>query len=195
MARYNYFKEYEKAAKWIAKDENLFIQRDGDIIYVSNTHYLIKMYKALYDGAFRTVSPRFIDMVTDGTAGTRGDKKALPVMSADGKPDFRTCIPDLFEYQQAYKTQFIMDPPVEKCASTRLFAIGGNMAYVNEEYYKNLSTFGIGEWYGKNKKSPVLTDFSLDTAVMLLPVNINDYDFRFTVIDTDVNSNTLQKAV
>lgn len=188
MARYNYFKEYEKAAKWIAKDENLFIQRDGDIIYVSNTHYLIKMYKALYDGAFRTVSPRFIDMTTDGTAGIRGDKKALPVMSPDGKPDFRTCVPNLYEYQEACKTQFVMDAPTTGGASTRLFAIAGNMAYINDDYFKNLSVFAVGEWYGKNKKSPVLTDFNLDTAVMFLPVNINDYDFRFTVIDTDANA-------
>ena len=85
-----------------------------------------------------------------------------------------------------------MDAPTTGGANTRLFAIDGNMAYVNEEYYKNLSVFGVGEWYGKNKKSPVLTDFNLDTAVMLLPVNINDYDFRFTVIDTDMN--TAQKT-
>lgn len=194
MARYNYFKEYEKAAKFIAKDENLFIQRDGNIIYVSNTHYLIKMYKALYDGAFRTVSPRFIDMLKDGTAGIRGDKKALPVMSPDGKPDFRTCVPNLYEYQEAYKTQFVMDMPTTGGASTRLFAIDGSMAYINEEYYKNLSAFGIGEWYGKNKKSPVLTDFNLDTAIMLLPVNVNDFDFRFTVIDTDMNTKAVQKT-
>lgn len=184
MRNNNIYKDYEKAAKWIGKAERLYIQRENNDIYLSDTHYLIKIDISLYSYCFRTVSPRFID-IQEGSTACAQEKKALPALQDNKfRQDFRKCIPNIYEYTYAEITPFTVDNPGHN--DLRLVSIADNeeMTYINNEFFQVLKIFARGTWYGKNKRSPLLTDFNNDIAVMILPVNWNN-NSKFQVVNAE----------
>lgn len=182
----NYMKEVEKAAKVIAKEDNLFIQKTNDEVYICSGYYIIKVSEALYNAVFRISSPRFVDLTEDTTYVSR-DKKALPEKSATG-PDIKSFVTKEKDYQPAEVTPYKMEVP-NQIADLRIIFVGGEQVRIRNDWFEKFSIFGTGTLYGRNRKNPVFTDFDEDTAFLILPVHYiagNETEgSRFEVIDTE----------
>lgn len=61
---------YSKSVKMFSKVEQLIINRDGEEIYLSDSHMIIKMHIAAYDAFFRPASGNFIELA-DGEKAVR----------------------------------------------------------------------------------------------------------------------------
>ena len=178
MAR-NIYKEIEKAAKGLAKADQLLIQKDGEAVYVSEGHVIVKVPEGMYTQLFRTVSPRYTEMREDGTAEARG-KKELPQMIPGG-PDLRRCIPDQ-EGPQVMASPFLYE--LDGGQLTRIFwGEDQKVIAIKEEYYQLLKVFNEGRgWTGKGPKAAVCSEgFSYeDIGVLILPVNVGNMMLRIS---------------
>jgi len=171
----NYFKEIERAAKYIAKADMLIIQREGNTVYICDGHILVKVDTGLYNLSFRTVSPRYIPL-EDGKTVRAYTKKQLPEDCS--RYDFKKMIPEKEEVLliSPYKMDTVNNQELRVCF------LPEERVYLSEDYYKNLKVFNTsGVWYGSARNKPVFSDFSLDTAVMILPVNNYDHDQEYNV--------------
>ena len=184
----NYMKEIEKAAKYIAKEEKLFIQRDEETVYISNAHYLIKTDLSTYNAIFRLSHPRFVELSDNGTYSANS-KKQLPEKIPHGM-DFRKCIMPATDAGPATVTPYKMELSDNR-PDLRIIFVNGEQVRVNNEYFEKLQIFGVGQLYGSNRKRPVFTDFDENSAFMVLPVNYCSSEAeRFEVIDTETAAKT-----
>lgn len=179
MARYNYLAEVKKVARTIAKNDTLIIQRDGDNVYICNSYYIVKVPAALYEEAFRTVSPRFIELATDKVVRAN-NKNELPTVAVG--LDVNNLLPRLYDFEPAEMTPFAMDNSDGK--KLRVFFSGENQIFVNDDFVQTLKVFASGQVYGKTCKTPIFTDFANDTAIMICPVNVQNYG-KFQLVNTD----------
>lgn len=171
----NYFKEIERAAKYIAKSDLLILQREGNTVYICNGHILVKVDTGLYNYSFRTVSPRYIPLEDEKTARAN-TKKQLPEECS--RYEFTKLIPEKEEV--VLISNYKMETANEK--ELRVCFLPDERLYIDEDYYKNLKAFNqSGVWFGTSRIKPIVSDFDLDVAVMLLPVNYQDYDQEYNV--------------
>lgn len=161
------YKEVEKAAKFIARQDQVITRKDGDSVLISDGHFIVKVYDDLYNTAFRPVSFRFPEL-QEGQTMTSPSKKALPEPC---NMDLRKCIPQE-EGQELTVTPFIEE--LTNRAITRVFLTGDNiMVNIDEDYYKNLNVFNTtGQWTGEPKKPVCSSDLKYeDMGVLILPIN------------------------
>ena len=189
MARFNIWKEYEKAAKYIAKFDQLHMNRKEDDILVSNGHFLVKVNAGIYNEFFRTVSPRYIEL-KDGDQVTANDRKQLP---KESRIELFGCIPkDNYSSYHVNVTRFILEGNDDVKADLRVCFVNGSTMYINNEYYNALKVFFRSEKISNGVKSGIYSDFIEDTAAFILPVNANQANNgRFQVIDTLENTNRM----
>ena len=189
MARYNVYADFEKAAKFIAKCEALFLQRSDDHIYIcGDGHFIVKVDTFLYEYVFRTVSPRFIELKEDCKATAQGDKKKLPVINPGGFEIEKAIPKNLSDFMIAEFTGFSCENTDGK--QLKIFSVGESLAYLRDEYYNNLKCFFTTDIYGKDWKSPVFSDPYLDKACLILPVNYHS-NSKYEIVDAEKMSNRL----
>ena len=171
----NIYKEYEKAAKMISKEDTVIINRIGDAVLICNSYYLVKVHTALYDTCFRPVSFRF-PALDDGDKMTSNGKKRMPEPCTC---DLNRCIPDYDMLFEVAATNFIED--LQEGRLVRVFLDpDSRIISVNNDYYTALRCFNPyrDAWYGGLKKPLVSPDFrDEDNAVMILPVNTRERYF------------------
>lgn len=190
MAKFNIWKEYEKAAKYIAKFDTMYINRDGEQVLVSNGHFLVKINIGIYNEIFRTVSPRFID-IKDGEQVAAHDKKQLPTA---GNVDLFVCVPKNNEVvYNSDITGFILEKDGNNILSDlRVCFVNGSTMYVNNEYYSMLKVFFSGLVLSGGVRKGIYSEFDRDTAAFILPVNANYANTgRFQVVDALENTNRM----
>ena len=178
----------KNAAKFIAKCDTLILQRDGEKVYICEGHILVKVNIGIYNAAFRVVSSRFIDL-KDGESVRANNKKDLPTGCA--KYHFKQLIP-------ATSTPLDITPyKMENTDNVDLricFTADGEKVFLSEIFYSNLKCFNqLGTWYGANYKSPVLSDFNQDVAVMIMPVNRNGIVLKYDIYNVDEVNRRISK--
>lgn len=183
----DFLKDEKKAARFLAKCDTLILQREGESIYICDGNILVKVPAGVYNYCFRIASPRFID-IQDGQAVRANDKRELPTEC--GKYGFDKIIPATGAALDItpYKMENTDNKDLRVC-----FTADGEKVFLREAYYDNLKCFNrSGEWYGTNYKSPVLSDFNLDIAVMILPVNRNGIDCKYDIYNVNEVNRRLQ---
>ena len=180
MAR-RFLADEKKAAKWLAKCDTLILQRDGEKIYICDGHILVKVDQGMYNTVFRIASPRFIDL-KDGQTVRANSKNELPTECT--RYEFEKLIPttgaplDITPYKLEVEQNNI---DLRIC-----FTADGERVFINDLYYSNLKCFNnSGVWIGTNYKTPVLSNFNEDMAVMILPVNRNGIDCKYDIYNVD----------
>ena len=161
------YKEVEKAAKFIAKQDQVITRKDGDSVLICDGHFVVKVHDGLYNAAFRSVSFRFPEL-QEGQTMTSPSKKALPEPCS---LDLRKCIPQ-DEGQELTVAPFIEELTGGKM--TRVFLTGENtMINIDEDYYKNLKVFcTTGQWTGAPKKPVCSSELNYeDVGVLILPIH------------------------
>lgn len=163
-------KNIEKGAKWLAKSEPLYLQREGEAYYISDGHYIAQVAGGVYDAIFRTASPRFIEL-QDGEKAGAFDKKALPTKNSG--VNLRRYMADFqAEAAQAVDvTPYIME--LQNGPAIRvMFRTDGERLYINNEYWANLAPFGKGLtlFTGAKLNSSVFSE-GTETAFLILPVH------------------------
>ena len=180
MAR-GFLADEKRAAKWLAKCDTLILQRDGKKVYICDGHILVKVNPGMYNAVFRIASPRFIDL-QDGQTVRANNKNELPIECT--RYEFEKLIPttgavlDITPYKLEVEQNNI---DLRVC-----FTADGERVFINDLYYSNLKCFnGSGVWIGTNCRTPILSNFNNDIAVMILPVNRNGIDNKYDVYNVD----------
>ena len=182
MRKTAYEKNMEKGAKWLAKSEPLYLQREGDAYYISDGHYIAQVAGGVYDAIFRTASPRFIEL-QDGEKAGAFDKKALPTKNSGVNlqkymKDFQAEAAQVVDV-----TPYIME--LQNGPAVRvMFRTDGERVFINNEYWQYLAPFGNGLtlFTGAKLNSPVISE-GTETALLILPVNRAGIYERFEVVD------------
>lgn len=178
----------KKAAKWLAKCDTLILQRDGEKIYICDGHILVKVNPGMYNAVFRIASPRFIDL-KDGESVRANNKNELPTMCA--KYNFEQLIPTTGAALDVtpYKVENTDKKDLRVC-----FTADGERVFINDLYYSNLKCFNqTGVWIGTNYRTPILSNFNNDIAVMILPVNRNGIDNKYDVYNVNEVNRRISK--
>lgn len=171
----------KKSAKYLAKCDTLILQRDGEKIYISDGHILVKVNTGMYNAVFRIASPRFIDL-QDGQSVRANNKRELPTEC--GKYGFDKMIPA--DGIPVEVTPYKIEVEENNLDLRVCFTADGEKVFLNDGYYTNLKCFNpSGVWFGNNYKTPVMSSFNNDIAVMILPVNRNGIDCKYDIYNVD----------
>jgi len=179
----SYEKDIEKAAKYIAKMDSLLLHRDGENVYISDGHFLVKIQDCLYNTFFRPVSSRFIPLADGDRAGVQNNKKALPELNPKGA-NLQKCAPCVYEsgYVEAVKVPFKAESRDGK--DLNIFETGDELTYINSEYWQALQCLFTSDIYSKGRKFGIASNFDDMTAAFILPVNYQAAS-RFEIVNTE----------
>lgn len=188
MAR-GFLADEKRAAKWLAKCDTLILQRDGEKIYICDGHILVKVDPSMYNTVFRIASPRFIDL-QDGQSVRANNKRDLP--EECGKYGFEKMIPA--DGAPVEITPYKLEVEENNIDLRVCFTADGEKVFINNEYYSNLKCFNqSGVWFGTNYKTPVMSSFNNDIAVMILPVYRNGIDNKYDVYNVNEVNRRISK--
>lgn len=166
---------YSKSVKMFSKCETLIINRDGEEIYISDGHMIIKMHIAAYDAFFRPASGKFIEL-NDGEKAVRNGNMRMTEKTENGFnlvkffQDFRmeagemvNASPFLMEYTRDGK----------KKEYQRMLTGSGYYVSINEEFYQIAEEIGFTTFYGKGNSVSAVCAEAGNNGVLILPIRFN----------------------
>lgn len=175
----DYTKDFKKAAKYIAKQDQVIINAVSEAVLISDGHFIVKIAMFDYDLFFRTGSPRFPE-VKDGDKYTSDKRTCIPGRC---EMDLEKCIPDPDdEGKEVIASNFLEE--LETGTLTRVFLTKDNeIISINEDYYKNLKCFHPKRCFnGKGRRAPIVTPYlKYETqGVLILPINTGNRKLTIT---------------
>lgn len=172
----NTFARIKKAAKYIAKQDTIILQRSNDIIYISDRHFIVKMPVLWYNSDFRIISPRFIALDSDLTA-VSNCKHDLPEIRENGfdiQDIYINCINS--NWNILNKSPYLLQDETETRSMNVFFDDCGRRVYINHEIFSNISVYGGSVIYSNSERvrtAPIISD-NTETGYVICPVNYND---------------------
>lgn len=163
---------YAKTVKMFSKVDQLIINRDGEEIYIADSHMIIKMHIAAYDAFFRPASGNFIEL-NDGEKAFKNQNMRITEKTENGfNPvkffqEFRTeatemvnASPFLMEYTRDGK----------KKEYQRMLTGSGYYVSVNNDFFQIAEEIGFTTFYGKGNSISAVYAEAGNNGVLILPI-------------------------
>lgn len=164
---------YAKTVKMFSKVDQLIINRDGEEIYISDSHMIIKMHIAAYDAFFRPASGNFIEL-NDGEKATKNGNmrmtekvengfnlvKFFQDFKNDGATELVNTSPFLMEYARDGK----------KKEYQRMLTGSGYYVSINEDFYQIAEEIGFTTFYGKGNSVSAIYAEAGNNGILILPI-------------------------
>ena len=166
---------YSKSVKMFSKVDQLIINRDGEEIYISDAHMIIKMHIAAYDAFFRPASGCFIEL-NDGEKAVRNGNMRMTEKTENGF--------NLVKFFQEFRTEatevvsaspFLMEYTRDgkKKEYQRMLPGSGYYVSVNNDFFQIAEEIGFTTFYGKGNSVSAVYAEAGNNGVFILPIRYN----------------------
>lgn len=166
---------YSKSVKMFSKCESLIINRDGEEIYISDSHMIIKIHIAAYDAFFRPASGCFIEL-NDGEKAVKNQNMRMTEKTENGF--------NLVKFFQEFRTEatemvnaspFLMEYTRDgkKKEYQRMLTGSGYYVSVNNDFFQIAEEIGFTTFYGKGNSISAVYAEAGNNGVFILPIRYN----------------------
>lgn len=174
--------QYSKFVKYLEKQDNIFVQRSGESVYLTDGKAVLMLPAFLYANMVRPLSGLLPELKEDCTAEKRGNDLFVTVRP-DGL-DIKRAVDNLNTDKIIEQSRFLLElPPVgksKKPVPVRIFkADGGDIIGVNDTFVDMFADCSTGEpWRGAGRWNTPLVQKSDDFMLVMFPVKINPEFFE-----------------
>lgn len=128
---------YAKFVKYLEKQDNVFLQRSGDYVYLTDGKIVLKVPGTVYMSMIRPLSGIFPDAWNDCEGVKRSYDPVIRTGDNDGM-DIQKACEGLSSEKNITKSRFIVELPPKgkskKSEYARLFFCGGEVVAVSENF-------------------------------------------------------------
>ena len=177
--------QYSKFVKYLEKQENIFVQRSGDSVYLTDGKAALMVPATIYNSMIRPLSGLLPEMKED-CIGAKRPSDLFVEIRPDGL-DIKKAVEKLSTDKVIKQSRFLLELPPKgkskKGDTVRIFkADGGDIIAVNTIFVEMFAECGAGEpWRGVGRWNAPLVQKSSDGDFMLVmfPVRVNPEFFEF----------------
>ena len=174
--------QYSKFIKYLEKQENIFVQRSGDSVYLTDGKAVLMLPVILYDNMIRPLSGLLPELKEDCT-GEKRLSDVLVTVRPTGT-DIKKAVDNLSTEKPIRQSQFLLElPPKGKSKKNilcRIFrADGGDIIAVNEIFVDMFADCNIADtWTGAGRWNTPLVKKSDGFMLVMFPVRIDPKVFE-----------------
>ena len=174
--------QYSKFIKYLEKQDNIFVQRSGDSIYLTDGKVVLMVPIMLYNSMIRPLCGLLPEMKEDCIGAKR--KYDLFVEICPDGMDIKKAVENLSTDKIVKQSRFLLELPPKgkskKGATVRIFkADGGDIIAVDASFVEMFAECGIGEpWRGAGRWNTPLIQKNDDFMLVMFPVKISSEVFE-----------------
>ena len=174
--------QYSKFVKYLEKQNDIFVQRSGDSVYLSDGKVALMVPATIYNSMIRPLSGLLPEM-KDDCVGAKRSSDLFVEIRPDGL-DIKRAVENLSTDKVIRQSRFLLELPPKgknkKGDTVRIFkADGGDFIAVNTIFVDMFSECGTGEpWRGAGRWSTPLVQKNDDFMLVMFPVKINPEFFE-----------------
>lgn len=174
--------QYSKFVKYLEKQENIFVQRSGDSVYLTDGKAVLMLPVILYDNMVRPLSGLLPELKEDCT-GEKRLSDVLVTIRPDGL-NIKNTVDGLSTEKPIRQSRFLIElPPTGKSKKNipcRIFkADGGDIIAVNETFVDMFADCNISDvWAGAGRWNTPLVKKTDDFMLVMFPVKIDQECFE-----------------
>lgn len=170
--------QYTKFVKYLEKQENIYMQRAGESVYMTDGKVVLRVPVVWYNNMIRPLSGLLPDLPDDCTAAKHISDVLVTVQP--GGMDIRQAVDKLSTGKIVRQSRFLLElPPVgrsKKPVLVRLFKgdDGGDIIGINDVFVDIFAECCAGEpWRSDGRAVSPLVQASDDTTLVMFPIRIN----------------------
>lgn len=169
--------QYSKFVKYLEKQDNIFVQRSGDSVYLTDGKAVLMLPVILYDNMVRPLSGLLPELKEDCT-GEKRLSDVLVTICPDGM-NIKKAVDNLNTDKIIKQSRFLIElPPVGKSKKqipARIFkADGGDIIAVNEIFVDMFADCSTGEpWRGAGRWNCPLVQKTDDFMLVMFPIKVD----------------------
>ena len=175
--------QYSKFVKYLEKQNDIFVQRSGDSVYLSDGKVALMVPATLYNSMIRPLSGLLPEMKEDCVGAKRSNDLFVEIRP-DGL-DIKKAVENLNTDKVIKQSCFLLELPPKgkskKGDTVRIFkADGGDIIAVNTIFVEMFAECGTGEpWRGAGRWNTPLVQKNDDFMLIMFPVRVNPEFFEF----------------
>ena len=175
--------QYSKFVKYLEKQNDIFVQRSGDSVYLSDGKVALMVPATLYNSMIRPLSGLLPEMKEDCIGAKRSNDLFVEIRP-DGI-DIKKAMENLSIDKVIKQSRFLLELPPKgkskKGDTVRIFkADGGDIIAVNTIFVEMFAECGTGEpWRGAGRWNTPLVQKNDDFMLVMFPVRVNPEFFEF----------------
>ena len=175
--------QYSKFIKYLEKQDNIFVQRSGDSVYLTDGKAALKVPATLYNSMIRPLSGLLPELKED-CIGTKRSSDLFVEIRPDGI-DIKKVMENLSIDKVIKQSRFLLELPPKgkskKGDTVRIFkADSGDIIAVNTIFVEMFAECGTGEpGRGAGRWNTPLVQKNDDFMLVMFPVRINSEFFEF----------------
>ena len=175
--------QYSKFVKYLEKQDNIFVQRSGDSVYLTDGKAALKLPAMLYNSMIRPLCSLLPELKED-CIGAKRSSDLFVEIRPDGI-DIKKAMENLSIDKVIKQSRFLLELPQKgkskKGDTVRIFkADGGDIIAVNTIFVEMFAECGTGEpWRGAGRWNTPLVQKNDDFMLVMFPVRINPEFFEF----------------
>ena len=175
--------QYSKFIKYLEKQDNIFVQRSGDSVYLTDGKAALMVAAMLYSCMIRPLCGLLPELKED-CLGAKRSSDLFVEIRPDGI-DIKKAMENLSIDKVIKQSRFLLELPPKgkskKGDTVRIFkADGGDIIAVNTIFVEMFAECGTGEpWRGAGRWNTPLVQKNDDFMLVMFPVRVNPEFFEF----------------
>lgn len=168
--------EYAKFVKYLEKQDNIFVQRDDDEVYLTDGKVVLMLPAILYNAYVKPLSGVLPELAEDGIGSKRAND--YTVKMGDGM-DIKKAVDGLNTDYTIKESRFLVEIPVsgkKKHGLARMFYCeGGDYIAINNEYVDMFAEVAPAQpWRGAGKWNAPIIRGADEFKVVIFPIRLAD---------------------
>lgn len=173
--------EYSKFVKYLEKQENIFFQRHGDSVYLTDGKAVLMVPALIYNSMIRPLSGLFPDVSEDCTGTKRAYDPVVKIVP-DGM-DISNAVENISTEKLIRESRFLLELPSngrsKKPVAARIFKADKEIIAVNNTFVDMFSDCSIAEtWTGAGLWNTPLAKKSDGFMQVMFPVKVDQKYFE-----------------
>lgn len=168
--------QYSKFVKYLEKQDNIFVQRFGDSVYLTDGIVVLMVPSMVYDSMIRPLSGLLPELKEDCTGAKRVND--LFVEIRPNGMDIKKAVENLSTDKVIRQSHFLLEVPKgksKKYGTARIFkADGGDIIAIRETFVEMFAECATGEpWRSNGRWNAPIVQKNDDFMMVMFPVKIN----------------------
>lgn len=168
--------EYAKFVKYLEKQDNIFVQRDGENVYLTDGKAVLMVPAILYNTYVKPLSGILPELAEDGMGCKRANDYTVEMGNG---MDIKKAVDGLNTDYIIKESRFLVEIPVtgkKKNALARMFYCeGGDYITVNNEYIDMFEEVApLEPWRGAGKWNAPIIRAADGFKVVIFPIRLAD---------------------
>ena len=175
--------QYSKFIKYLEKQDNIFVQRSGDSVYLTDGNVALMVPSMVYDSMIRPLSGLLPELKEDCTGAKRVNDLFVEVRQ--NGMDIKNVVEKLNTEKIITKTNFLLEIPSTykrgKLTLVRIFKTEGkgDIIAINNTFVEIFSECSIGEpWRSSGCWNGGIIQKNNDFAFVIMPMKIDSKYFE-----------------